>query len=942
MQGTCSKGDACAFRHNPNAKHGTQEWCPTWKRTSQCDDPACPHLHPKQMSSPTGAAPVPVPFPPIPWTRRPDCLYFLRGTCTKGDKCVFRHNENAFYGPREVCPTWTATGTCADQACVYVHPKPSTRDPAAHAGDSHPATPTTGFAYSPVTPAAAPSTALLAARCTSAAPYAFVQAPGATQPPAAAPAPAPAAAPAPAPAGVFYHGSPPLAPMPGAQSRHSFSQGTRSRERRADAAFTFQQKRVPSMTDLQSTVPSFFEDYDQASSPTFAPGYLRSMLPQQHQQQQQQQQLPGVTQRRPSYASDIHRESWDAPSSAFLYSASISAPPAPPPPQPSLLGTPSVEPFHLHSPVQFLVGDEPAAAGAGLLAAPLPPLPPQQAPPVVPSPRAAADSAFAWMGPLRGAARLAPAGVRSPSASPDTSASASRVSQPVLGDEAAGEDEDGLTGTSDPLARDAVLASLLPPSLTDDAQSPERSEGDAGSVREDRSVCSSGSARSAHSRRSFDLSLDTSVPVPDPVPTSIDSTGTGTGNGNGTTRLAGHSKLRVSNSGSASASAGSSHADASSSTGEKARDWRGPMHAHTISGTSVDLCSEDSACDSDSDSDSDGDSDSDSECDVGTVVLPDGVEQIDYDTLRFLAPETEPAAPPSTTSSRLVKTATAFFVSPDPRRAGIKAQVLLFSAVPAADEEHVRTELARLCGLGVRAPHPGLVPYLGLCVPPRDPLCLVAAYVPPAAALCSRVAALARAGREMPLAERVSVCTQVAAALQHLHRHGVVHGSLTPAAVHVFSDRTDKHGSALCQLSAYGIEPALALLSSSSGSSDDDDEESEEDEEEEERFLCFQAPEMLLASADATPQSDVYSLGVLMLYMLQRGAVPLARQSRAQLRATVAGGVQARAKTVVAVPPTLRCEYGYARLLTRCCRIDPARRPADMDAVLAQLHTLVT
>ena len=41
------------------------------------------------------------------------------------------------------------------------------------------------------------------------------------------------------------------------------------------------------------------------------------------------------------------------------------APPAPPPPQPSLLGTPSVEPFHLPSPVQFLVGDEPAAAGAG-------------------------------------------------------------------------------------------------------------------------------------------------------------------------------------------------------------------------------------------------------------------------------------------------------------------------------------------------------------------------------------------------------------------------------------------------------------------------------------------------------------------------------------------------------------------------------------------------
>lgn len=129
VKGACHKGDACAFRHSNRARYGTHELCPAWERTQQCDDGACRHLHPKMVapsaSSPPGSAPVAVPFPAIPWARRPDCLFFLRGSCCKGDRCAFRHNEAARTGPGTVCPAWAATGACADPACVLVHPKPA-------------------------------------------------------------------------------------------------------------------------------------------------------------------------------------------------------------------------------------------------------------------------------------------------------------------------------------------------------------------------------------------------------------------------------------------------------------------------------------------------------------------------------------------------------------------------------------------------------------------------------------------------------------------------------------------------------------------------------------------------------------------------------------------------------------------------------------------------
>lgn len=126
VKGTCSKGDLCVFRHSNRARFGTHEVCPTWERTRDCDDPACPHLHPKMVApaaGPAGTASVASPFPPIPWARRPDCLFFLRSACNKGARCPFRHNERTRTGPDKVCRAWINTGVCSDPECVMLHPK---------------------------------------------------------------------------------------------------------------------------------------------------------------------------------------------------------------------------------------------------------------------------------------------------------------------------------------------------------------------------------------------------------------------------------------------------------------------------------------------------------------------------------------------------------------------------------------------------------------------------------------------------------------------------------------------------------------------------------------------------------------------------------------------------------------------------------------------------
>jgi len=283
---------------------------------------------------------------------------------------------------------------------------------------------------------------------------------------------------------------------------------------------------------------------------------------------------------------------------------------------------------------------------------------------------------------------------------------------------------------------------------------------------------------------------------------------------------------------------------------------------------------------------------------------------------------------------------------------------------------HVYSEVAKLCDFSMHTTHKNIVPYIGFCAPPRDPFCIVSAFVSPST-LYSRVQSLAKEGHTMSFAERVHVCTSVATALKVMHSHGIVHGSLSPMNVHIVSDKQEEHGHSLVQVSGYGVLSVLSsyqhgsnsrslLDSVSNGSSSDGLPHFSALQVQEKSFLSFIAPEVLLPSlissepgmdaesdansmnSSATEKCDIYSFGVLMLFMLFDGIIPFQHQTSEQFLSTVENRIKSHSKTILSLPPTLQCEFGYAKLLDKCLRIDPRKRPANMDAIITTLTSFLS
>ncbi|KAK8813127.1 hypothetical protein WA158_002719 [Blastocystis sp. Blastoise] len=76
LQGNCTKGDNCPFRHYAPARDATQ-LCKFYK-TRSCTKPDCPYLH---LDSIPAFAKKKIP-----------CVHFFNGYCSKGDKCPFSHD----------------------------------------------------------------------------------------------------------------------------------------------------------------------------------------------------------------------------------------------------------------------------------------------------------------------------------------------------------------------------------------------------------------------------------------------------------------------------------------------------------------------------------------------------------------------------------------------------------------------------------------------------------------------------------------------------------------------------------------------------------------------------------------------------------------------------------------------------------------------------------
>src|SRR5882724_3860392 len=154
----------------------------------------------------------------------------------------------------------------------------------------------------------------------------------------------------------------------------------------------------------------------------------------------------------------------------------------------------------------------------------------------------------------------------------------------------------------------------------------------------------------------------------------------------------------------------------------------------------------------------------------------------------------------------------------------------------------------------------------------------------------------------LPWSAFATLATQLAEGIWSLHEAGVVHGDLTPGSVFLGRDGAVVTG--------FGVGAAVAAFRATAAAWPVD-------------VLQFLSPEQA-AGGEATPASDMFSLGAVLAYAL-RGAGPYPVQARAGARRPI----DYDQPDLDGVPYFLR------PLIARCLRADPDNRaPSDGFAAL--------
>lgn len=161
----------------------------------------------------------------------------------------------------------------------------------------------------------------------------------------------------------------------------------------------------------------------------------------------------------------------------------------------------------------------------------------------------------------------------------------------------------------------------------------------------------------------------------------------------------------------------------------------------------------------------------------------------------------------------------------------------------------------------------------------------------------------------LPLQKKIEICLQICRALSYAHKNGIVHRDIKPGNILIDSDFNIK-------ILDFGI----ALFYN-----DEANEQSELVPESEAQAIMgtynYMAPEMSTSAVNATAQSDIYSLGVIM-YELFAGQFPHHSQ---------------RLKTAAESP----LPNSVAKLIMQCMALEPHLRPQSMSVIYDQLLILL-
>lgn len=161
-------------------------------------------------------------------------------------------------------------------------------------------------------------------------------------------------------------------------------------------------------------------------------------------------------------------------------------------------------------------------------------------------------------------------------------------------------------------------------------------------------------------------------------------------------------------------------------------------------------------------------------------------------------------------------------------------------AVPPAEAERLVRDLSPLG-------HPNVIAPLG--AGEREGDAVIIQEVPEGEPLHGWLAKRRAAGRVLTLTEVERILRQVITALRHAHQAGICHGGLTSA--HVFLS-TRPSGDFQVQVADFGLVPLLAAHATSFPV----------------HAWWHLAPEVAERPAHATPQSDLFALGVLLVELL--------------------------------------------------------------------------